>query len=244
MTNVYPGKPGERPIFEMVAGRIVELIKAEGLRSGDRLPAERELSEQLEVSRTVVRDALKVLTGARIVQTRHGSGVYVTYPSQTFTEFHIDLTMSVDPEHIASLYQFRLTLETDTARLSAARISYREVEALETAIELHRQGALERDAMRFREGDVAFHHGLALASGNSFLSSAVDKSLKLQNWAVDLALEGTPGSLMDAVEQHQAILSAVKRGEAENAAQAMRTHLVQALSNYQLEVRRRLRPDL
>lgn len=230
----------ERPSYEAVAGKIAEFIKRQGLRPGDRLPTERELSTRLEVSRAVVRDAVKILGAAGLVQPRHGSGVYVTGEPQPFASATIDISMPIDPEHITNLYRFRRTIEAEAAEIAADQITLKELRALEQAEALHRSGAVELDSQRFREGDIAFHQGIADSTKNPFFRSAVASTLKLQNWAVDISLSRTPGSLIAAADEHEAILEAIREGNAPNARQAMKTHLESAFNNYLLEVRRRL----
>lgn len=233
-------KGSERPSYEAVAGKIADLIKRQGLRPGDRLPTERELSTRLEVSRAVVRDAVKILGAAGLVQSRHGSGVYVTGEPQPFASATIDISMPIDPEHITNLYRFRRTIEEEAAGLAAEQITLKELRALEQAEALHRSGALELDSQRFREGDIGFHQGIADSTKNQFFRSAVASTLKLQNWAVDISLSRTPGSLITAADEHEAILEAIREGNATRARQAMKAHLESSFSNYLLEVRRRL----
>ncbi len=232
-----------KPTYETVANQIVELIQYRGLRPGDQLPPERELREQLEVSRSVIRDAVKILSAAGLVQAKHGSGVYVTAEPQPFATAAIDISMPIDPEHITNLYRFRRTLEVEAAEIAAEQITLKELRLLEQSELIHRAGALELNAQRFREGDIAFHQGIADATKNPFFSSAVATTLKLQNWAVDVALSRTPGSLIAAAAEHKAILEAIREGNAMAARAAMKTHLESAFNNYLLEVRRRLSSD-
>lgn len=240
MTSTSEPKESNKTDYETVAASIAELIKTNNLKPGDRLPTERELSSQLKVSRAIVRDAVKVLTAAGLVQSKQGSGLYVTATPHPFASAAIDLSMPVDPEHIVGLYQFRITLETAAARMAAENISVRELRVLEEAATLHRLGATEMDAVRFREGDVAFHQGVADATRNPFFISAISTTMRLQNWAVDVAIAGTPGSLLMAADQHQAILEAIRSSNMEAAADTMRLHLETSLSNYQSEMRKRL----
>ncbi len=236
-------KEGEQSGYEAIASKIAQFIKSEGLRPGDRLPTERELSVRLEVSRAVVRDAVKVLGAAGLVQPKHGSGVYVTGEPQPFASAAIDISMPIDPEHITNLYRFRRTIEVESAEIAAEQITLKELRALEQIEALHRAGATELNPHRFREGDLGFHQGIADATKNPFFSSAVAATLKLQNWAVDVSLSRTPGSLLVAAEEHEAILNAIREGDAPAARQAMKTHLENAFNNYLIEIRRRINTD-
>lgn len=234
----------QQPGYEVAATKIAEFITSSGLKSGDRLPTERSLGEQLGVSRTVVREAIKLLTAVGIVRTHQGSGLYVTGEPHPFVNTAINLCMSVEPEDVLSLFEFRLTLELTTARLAAERITPKELRVLREAVELNKQSAETRQLKQFHESDAAFHRGLAEAARNSFLASAVATVFRLQDWAITIVVKGPPGSLLVAAEEHAAIFSAIYNGRPDEAAQAMRTHLETVITSYQHEVRRRLIGDM
>ncbi len=231
----------QRPAYEVAASRIAEFITASGLKPGDRLPTERVFSEQLGVSRTVVREAVKILAASGIVRTHQGSGLYVMNEPHPFATAAIDLSMSVEPEDVLSLFEFRLTLELTTGRLAAERITPKELRLLQEAVELNRQSAEMHQLKQFHESDSAFHLGLAEATRNPFLASTVATVFRLQDWAVNMVTGDPPGSLLVAAEQHAAILSAVRNGQPDEVALPMRTHIQTVISSYQNEVRRRLR---
>lgn len=230
----------QRPGYKEAAERIVAFIRAAGLRPGDRLPIERSLGAQLGIGRSTLREALKVLTGAGILYTRQGSGIYLAREPHPFATAVIDLAMPVDPEHIGSLFEFRSTLEIQTARLAAERSTPRDLQALQEAVAVTRQGADAGEVDRFGEGDYAFHQGIATATGNPFLTSAVRTVLRLQDWAIEMILSGPPNSLRVAAEEHAAVFAAISRGQADAAGAAMQAHLRTAATAYQREARRRV----
>jgi DNA-binding FadR family transcriptional regulator len=198
------------------------------------------LGEQLGVSRAMVREAVKLLTARGLVRTRRGSGIYVESGEYLGTTATIDLSMPVDPEHILALFEFRCLQETLTARLATERITHLEVHALEGAIERNRLGATTSQWELFVESDIDFHKGVAQAAHNSFLAETVEATFRLQRWAIRLATEGAPGSLLKSAEQHTEILNAIKSGDPEAAARAMQTHVQTVIIDYQTEVRRLL----
>jgi DNA-binding FadR family transcriptional regulator len=239
-SDLGPAGAIRRPGYETAAAKIAEFITTSGLRPGDRLPTERALGERLGVSRTVVREAVKVLTATGLVRARQGSGLYVAAEPRPFATAAIDLSMPVDPAHMVSLFEFRCMLEMQTARLAAERITPREVHALQEAVTTNRLGAESDRVDQFNEGDVSFHQGIAEASRNPFLAASVATVFRLQRWAIAMVLSGVPGSLLVAAEQHAAILEAIRSGQSEAAAAAMQTHVQTVMSAYQQEVRRRL----
>jgi len=233
-----------RPGYETAATKIAEFIRASGLRPGDRLPTERALGEQLEVSRTVVREAIKVLVATGLVRTRQGSGLYVAAQPHPFEIAAIDLSMPVDPEHVRGLFEFRLTLETQTARLAAERITPRELRGLEQTVAAYRQvvehGARPGQPDESHDPDTAFHTGIAAATHNPFFTASVTTIHHLQGRAISLLIATVPGSLLVAADQHEAIYDAIHNGQPDNAAAAMGIHIDTVIAGYQQEVRRLL----
>lgn len=229
-----------RPTYAIVAEQMAEAITSFHLSPGERLPSEHEWSQRLGVSRTVIREAIKVLITKGQVQVRKGSGLYVAQPPAVFTTAVIDLSMPIDPEHVLSLFEFRRGLELQTVQLAAERITVRQLQALQKACELHLKGAKSGNIDLFGQGDTAFHLGIAEAANNPFLLSAVKTVLHLQDWAMEIATKGPPGSLLIAVEQHEEILVALQDGQGDAAASAMSRHIEQVVSCYQQEVRRKL----
>jgi GntR family transcriptional repressor for pyruvate dehydrogenase complex len=241
MTNMMkPTEDGYRPAYETIAAKITELITSTDLKPGDRLPTEHELSERLGVSRTVVREAVKVLVARGQVYTRRGSGLYVANGSSSFTTTMLDSFAPVDPTQVVSLYEFRLTLELPAARLAAERITPHELRELREVVALNQLSAETQQRQQFRESDAAFHRVVAEATHNPFLASTITMTTRVQGWVFDIAAGRTQALLLSYAEQHARILEAIQSGEPDIAAQAMQTHLEWALAHSKQEVRRRL----
>jgi GntR family transcriptional repressor for pyruvate dehydrogenase complex len=233
--------------YQTVASRIVQLIAEAGLKPGDRLPTERELGRDLGVSRHTVSQAVKVLAASGVLRSRQGSGIYVTRTSPPTVSGLIDVTLRGDPQQVQQLCEFRMTLEMQTARLAAERITPRLLRRIEDAALATQSSAERQDARQFTEADTAFHLGIAEATGNEYLLSAVAAVVRLQFWTVNTALGNdghTPGSPITAAAQHLAIFQRIRNGEGDAAAMVMQQHIQTVLESYQLEVRRRMSTDL
>jgi DNA-binding FadR family transcriptional regulator len=232
----------DRPVHEAVASKIMAIINASNLRPGDRLPTERELSQRLEVSRATVRDAVKVLGAAGVVQAKQGSGLYFTGQPHPLVTAAVDLDVPLDAEHIIGLFEFRESVESQAARLAAERITLKQWRALELALEDCRLAVRAGDLVRFREHDQSFHRAIAEATGapGSYFSATVTTLRRLLNYAVDFAIEATPGNLDTALQEHERIVQALRDGLPDAAEAAMRAHIHTARDGYQLELRRRL----
>lgn len=228
------------PASQTVAQKIVGLIRESGLGPGARLPTEKELSERYGVSRTVVREAIKVLSATGLVQTRRGSGLYVEDQAGMQFTTAINLSMLIDPEHVARLLEFRAVIETQGAQMAAERITPPELRALRETLEENANCALSGDIPGFLESDGTFHTRIAQATRNPFLVATVQGIFRFQHEAVD-AITGLPGSQAQGAQEHRLIFEAIQGGEGTRAASAMQSHLENVTRNYRAAVRERLR---
>jgi len=233
--------PGYRPQYERIAELIVEFIAEQRLRPGDRLPTEQEFAERFGVSRTIVRDAIKMLTPSGLVRPRRGSGIFVGEEEQTPPPLsRLHLASPAAPERISDLFEFRRFQEMHTASLAAQHITVAELRTIEHFLSINREAAKTEDRETFLRSDDEFHRSIAVASHNVFFVEAVTSILQLQRWAVKILTGGAPGSSWLAVEQHTRMFEAIRDGKPDQAAEAARTHVESVFSAYQREVRRLL----
>jgi GntR family transcriptional regulator, transcriptional repressor for pyruvate dehydrogenase complex len=230
-----------RPRYEVVAGQILELIRDLALCPGDRLPTEKDLASRLGTSRTVVRDAVKILSASGRVSAQKGRGLYVAdgegmIGAGRWGGFFEPTNL----EHIFMLFEFRRVQEMQTSRLAANRASPSELREIESAMQACRHGHVSGDNTVFDNGDDAFHLGIAAASHNFFLVSAVREARALQRRASVIGLHGLGGHAAAAVEEHEAIYRAIRDGEPEAAAEATSLHLDNTLEDYRREIQRRV----
>src|SRR5207245_1195230 len=138
------GEPMYTPIqsikvFEQVAEQIEKRILNGELRSGDRLPTERELAEQFHVSRTGVREAMKILAQKGLVDMRPGRGTIVIDGAHEAMQHSIGLVMKLKLGEVggsANLVEVRGSLETEIAALAAARATETEIAAMRAAVKV------------------------------------------------------------------------------------------------------------
>ncbi len=235
-----PQIPVYRPQYERIAELIVEYIDKHQLHAGDRLPTEQEFADQFSVSRTIVRDAIKMLTPSGVVRTRRGSGIFVGEAMSLSSSTLLNLATLVPPERIGELFDFRCVQEMHTARLAAQHVSVAELRAIEQSLAANRQAAAAEDWDTFLRSDDEFHRGIALAAHNAFFVETVASIMRLQRWAIKILTGGAPGSMQASVEQHTAIFQAIRDGHPERASDAARAHVESVFAAYQQEARRRL----
>src|SRR5579871_1089169 len=163
-----------RPRYELVAEQILQLISELDLHPGDRMPTEKDLASRLGTSRTVVREAVKILSATGRVSAQKGRGLYVADSESMLGARHWGgFFLPTNLDHIFMLFEFRRVQETQASRLAARRASPSELREIEGAAQACRHGHASGDNSEFDRGDDAFHLGIAAASHNAFLVSAV-----------------------------------------------------------------------
>lgn len=229
-----------RPGYEIVAGRILEYISDRGLLPGDRLPTEQQLCEVLDVSRSVVREAVKVLSAFGRISVRKGAGLFVADEQRFDSTPGLDFQPS-NLDHMAMMFQYRLTVETEAARCAAERASPAEVMAVRNAAQRCVDAAAREDFASFRAADDEFHRSIGAAAHNMFISSAVDQVTQLKRQVLTIGLRGrASGSLGAAADEHVHIADAISAGEPQRAVEAMATHIQIARSQFQQTIKSRL----
>lgn len=231
-----------RPGYELVAERILQLIGEMRLHPGDRMPTENELAARLGTSRTVVREAIKILSAIGRVRAQKGRGLYVADDEGMLGSARWGgFFLPTDLDHVYKLFEFRRVQETAASRLAASQATPAELRAIEAAAGACREGHLTNQPALFTSGDEDFHLSIATASHNPFLLTAVREARRLQHQSSTIALHGTVGGhAEEAVAEHEAIYTAIRDGDAEAAAAAAAVHLDKTLEDYRREIQRRV----
>lgn len=230
-----------RPGYEIAAQRILEHVAQQQLRPGDRVATERELAELLHTSRTVTREAVKILTALGRLTVRKGSGVHVADSTSQLGQETWDMFLPADPEQVRMLFELRRTLEVEVSRLAATRARPQQVRAVREAALRSDDAAQADDFDLFRQADEDFHRAVAAASNNMFFESTIGVITQLKRQVLTIGLRGDQsGSLLVAAKQHMSIADLIADGEADGAADAMAEHIDVALAQFQNEIRRRM----
>ncbi|WP_214322689.1 FadR/GntR family transcriptional regulator [Nonomuraea sediminis] len=239
-----PGsETGYRPGYEIAAERILEYIVSAGLRPGDRLPTEKDLADAVQMSRTVVREAVKILSALKRLSVQKGRGIYVAEVedapwTQSFSQF-----LPADLGQVDQMFEFRRHIESATTMLAAQRAVPTQVKALREAAQLSAEAAARDDHEGFNRADERFHHEVAAAAANMFLLATIESVQRLQREVSIIGLAGVAGgSLVVAADQHLAIADAVASGDEERAVMLMTQHIDMTMAQFQAEIRHRLFP--
>jgi len=204
-----------------VASRLEEAILSGELAPGDYLPSEREISAQMDVSRSVVREALGRLASLGLVRSVHGSGTRVEEPSSRPVTVGYQRLLRRTDLRIQDLAAVRLPLETTIAALAAARRTEADLDALRATQKV--LGNPRRSLEAHVRADLDFHAVLARATGNPLFQVVLApiQELLIESRRQTLGRYGAE----IAFRHHARILTAVEAGDAGAAEQAMREHI-------------------
>jgi DNA-binding FadR family transcriptional regulator len=191
------------------------------LAPGEQLPSERDISAQRKVSRSVVREALGRLASLGLVESRHGSGTRVRAPDGQQVSAAYRRLMHRPGHKLEDLSAVRLPLETAIAALAAENRTDDHLRRLDEA--QRALGNPRRSLESHVEADLAFHAGLADATGNPFFAVVLAPIQELLVESRRRTL-GRYGAKI-AYEHHAAVLAAVGAQRPEDAASAMRQHI-------------------
>lgn len=212
-------------VYEQITEQIEQLILSGKLRSGDRLPTERELAEQFQASRTAVREAMKTLAQKGLVDMRPGRGTIVIDGTSQAMRHSLGLMMKVGHAGGAeNLVEVREILEPEIAALAAARATEEHIAALQEAVEI--MDASLDAADTFIDADNDFHRALAKATQNALILSFVDSIVDLLSEQRKNIFSVSGGSSRGQMH-HKLLLAAIRSHDSEAARVAMRAHLQQ-----------------
>lgn len=213
-----------------VTAELVERIVRGVHPSGTPLPPEPALCETFSVSRTVVREAVKILQEKGLVQVRQGTGTLVTPPAMwdMLDELVLGATIAED-DSLAILDDVVVTrrvLETDMANVAARLADQETIDRLRALVD--RMDELVDDHVRYHEHDRLFHDTVMQASGNR-IARAVVRAMESQVAHTARYMGRTERALCVASNQgHRRIYERIAAHDPDGAAEAMFTHITEA----------------
>lgn len=234
MTDQREKTPGDlfRPIklervSEKVAHQLKEVISRGVFRAGDRLPSERELAEQMGVSRPSIREAIQILAVQGILETVHGGGSIVKNLTEQTILRPIEVFLKDDRQRALELTEVRAFMEAWAARQAASNRTDAELQRIKGYLE-EMEHDFEEGAIRF-EVDFKFHTEIAAATHNTIYLHLIHNIYELINYSIKIHREQVfvnPDDQRKILDHHRHIFGAIEDGNPEAAEAAMKAHLL------------------
>jgi len=224
--------PRQKRLSDSVADDILSMITIEKkFMPGEKLPNENELSEELKISRTTLREAIRILATNGILEIQRGKGTFV---KKDFKGDNIEEISSLSKikANAKDLYEMRLIFEPEAAYLAVQRASDAEIKRiLSLGEEIEEYIKLGKDRTEIEQ---AFHKSIAKATHNEFMNKlmpviyqAIDKGVALS--------EKKETAVKDTITDHRMIMDFIKNRNAEGAKSAMKIHILHAIKELEIE---------
>ncbi len=218
---------GNRELLsKTVASKIEDAIHARTFKNGDRLPAELELAAQFDVSRTVVREALRMLSGRGIIVIKKGKGGFVNgFSAESVIEpLHSYLRFSIPKDYALDVIRARQVIEPAIAYVAALN------HTKEDATQLQRdwdelKSCREDDYDALAKLDLRFHLDIAKSTHNVIIPLMIEPIHRLMPAIKVSVYKEVEDSKNSALDKHGKVLSAILKYDAEGARRAMTVHL-------------------
>lgn len=212
---------------EEVVTRLREMIHRGELRSGDRLPPERDLAKKLGVSRPTLRAGIRSLAAVGVLKSKQGAGTFVVEAdaSPALDSNPLRLMASLHGFSNAEMFEARLILEMAIAGLAAERATSEHIAAL--AEELAEMFATLDVPEEYLVHDMRFHQMIAAASGNRIITALMNMVASIL-FDVRSKTVHRAHDLKESADMHRLIFRAIREGNTESARGAMRDHLLLA----------------
>lgn len=215
-------------LYEQIAGMLEERILSHNFKDQERLPSEQELAEEFSVSRNVIREALKLLKERGLVESRNGTGSYITKPDGENLSDIIGRMIVIDNMDYKDIYEVRIILEVAACKKAASVITSEEIKELEQMLEKLKDRSLTLEERR--EMDFEFHVAIARVAGNPLLEIMVQAMRNIFIRMIEIGIF-LRGGIEDAIVRHAVILEALKEHDPERAEEAMYDHLMFSKGN-------------
>ncbi len=216
--------PRPPSLVEKVRNQLAELLRNDAPTGEVWLPAERELAQRLRVSRSVVREATKRLESQGLVEIQHGIGIRAVDRLHRPLNQSLSLLIPDEADRMRSLIEARLSIEPDAATFAAERATRGQLDEL---LRVHAELETASDNEAAVEADGAFHRCVAEAGGNLIYRLVLDSLAELGKTG-RLRSIGRVGK-QPALQQHAAILEAIRTRNPKLARTRMREHILAAV---------------
>ena len=213
---------------QSVAREIQTMIQAGQLKPGEKIPSQREFSQKFGISRASLREALLTLETLGLLKTEAGRGTFVTdTASGTVSQSgHMAPWRYSDSYSVFDVFQTRILLEGEIARLSAGRLSQAQLEKMEKATQTMEDCWARQDLLANVEADLEFHGIIVSACANTMLKALYqtvrDQVTETQRQPIPIT---DPERMRQSIAEHRRIIAALRSNDGSEARHEMEAHI-------------------
>ena len=208
-------------VYEVIIEEIKDIVKKGELKSGEKLPSERELADKLEVSRTSVREALKALTMIGLIESKHGEGNFIKSNFENSLLEPLSIVFLLIGSKNEDIIELRRIIEPEAAGIAAKNITKSELRDLKEIMEELNNSL---DAEICAQLDKKFHYKIAQASGNHLISTIMFSISSLIEKYIDSSCIHNINKKVVKL-QHEEIYKALESRDSKKASEYVKKHL-------------------
>lgn len=218
-----------KSLYEVIADKLEYAILNDNTINKGKLPSEAQLSNAYGVSRPVIREALKILKARGLIESRQGAPTTVAECKVEDLQKNLARISKMKKVSATEVYAVRLALEVASARYAAQNAGEEDLLALRKINEEMKSSP--SDYALLARLDTQFHVTVAQASKNTLLSFITEAFAGLLFSVIERTVDER--TAVDGANFHDKIISAIEKGEEENASEIMRAHLILSLRNFE-----------
>tara|TARA_R110002020_G_scaffold406446_1_gene616627 strand:+ start:220 stop:912 length:693 start_codon:yes stop_codon:yes gene_type:complete len=211
---------------QSVAREIQTMIQTGALKAGEKIPSQRAFSQKFGISRASLREALLTLETLGLLKTEAGRGTYVAAVGSRSENGHMAPWRYSDSYPAFDVFQTRILLEGEIARLSAGRLTQVQLDGMETATRTMEEAWANQDLVSNVEADLLFHGTIVSACSNSMLKALYqtvrDQVTETQRQPIPIT---DPERMGQSIAEHRRIITALRANDGPAARHEMETHI-------------------
>jgi DNA-binding FadR family transcriptional regulator len=214
-----------------IADELADMIANGEFRPGDKLPNEPELSKRMQVSRTTLREALRILSTRGLVEVRRGIGTFVTQSRSIHADYDV-LKIQDTNVNTKDLYEMRLMFEPQAAYYACLRASDEELDAIFRYGELNERMIRHQDPA-WDDSEQKFHNSIASATHNPFITALLPIFNRAIHHGIILAAEA-PSVAEMTLHDHRVLMEYLRDRNPEGAKAAMYLHIINTMRAFNI----------
>ena len=216
-------------LSDMVVDSIKKMIKDRNLKAGDKLPSEHEMMKDLQVSRSSIREAVRILEVTGVLSVKQGKGIFVA--DKILEEFFgMNKWLEENRDSLFEHFEIRLMIEPHVCELAAKKCDSKMFELMTQTFDGFLDCYERNDMQGMIKFDAKMHHLIAKCTKNRTLEIIMKTMADIltEGWITSLH---TPGRVESTIKEHRAVLDAIGKGDSVAAGEAMKVHLSNALND-------------